>query len=180
MIVFLITTTLSEVSLRLSRYRQHLPHIMGSTHRNTALSLISGFEDLSIDKLVSTRSPTCTHHFAPASLHMGTKDNDAFTEHIKHLRQVIAQFPVTPKDVMEDEKQHKVMVWATGRPEFYAAVKDDEWEDWGNEYIFVLTMNEAGDRVEEIVEFLDSKSTERGRALVKRAFANFGRGQGDA
>ena len=106
---------------------------------------------------------------------MPTKDNASFTDHIKRLRQVIARFPVAPKEVIEDEKQRKVMVHAVGRPEFYDHVKDETWDEehpWENEYVFIITMNETGDRIEDVVEFLDSKATEIGRALVARALEN--------
>ncbi|KAI0475269.1 hypothetical protein GGR56DRAFT_675416 [Xylariaceae sp. FL0804] len=46
--------------------------------------------------------------------------------------------------------------------------KDDEWAYRG-EYIFVMTMDAEGKQVEHVLEFLDSKSTDRLRELMQKA-----------
>ena len=86
------------------------------------------------------------------------------------------KFPVTAREVMEDELKNMVIVRASSEAHFHDELKDDgiPADDWTyhGEYIFILSMNESGDKINEIVEFLDSKGTERALALVKRARGN--------
>ena len=86
------------------------------------------------------------------------------------------KFPVTAKEVMEDEEKNAAIVHAGSHAYFYDSVKDEEIppDDWKyqGEYIFILTMTEGGDKVKRVVEFVDSKGTERLLGLIKRARAN--------
>lgn len=68
-------------------------------------------------------------------------------------------------------------LWATGTPEFKKEVMDGEREGWEytGEYIFILDVDEEG-KIVRVVEFLDSKGTERLRGLVERARRNMGEG----
>ena len=86
------------------------------------------------------------------------------------------EMPLTTKEIMEDEKQNRVIVWCSGVLRFKDIVKDpglsdDEWEYHG-EYIFILSMDESGEKVERSLEFVDSKATERLRILMARAHNN--------
>lgn len=75
---------------------------------------------------------------------------------------------------MEDEKQNRVVVWATGKPMWKEEVMDGDKKDWEieGEYMFILSMNESGEKLERVVEFLDSKRTEELRVLAARAAKN--------
>jgi len=69
-----------------------------------------------------------------------------------------------------------VVVWATSETKFFDAVKDsglsdEEWIYRG-EYMFILSMDESQEKIKRVVEFLDSKATERLRGLIKRAKDN--------
>lgn len=69
-----------------------------------------------------------------------------------------------------------MVVWATSETKFFDAVKDsglsdEEWIYRG-EYMFILSMDESQEKIKRVVEFLDSKATERLRGLIKRAKDN--------
>lgn len=84
---------------------------------------------------------------------------------------------MTAKEYFESERSNAVTVWATGVPEFREDVKDKD-EDWGyqGEYIFLLSMDESGEKITRIVEFLDSKATvEKLSGLMERAGKNLER-----
>lgn len=86
------------------------------------------------------------------------------------------KFPVTATEVWEDEAKNVAIVHATSEAYFHDSLKDegipaDEWRYQGT-YMFVLSMNEARDKVRKVVEFVDSKGTERLLGLVKRARTN--------
>jgi hypothetical protein len=153
---------------------------MPSTRRATALAMIAAFEDLDVEKHLSLRAPNCTHLLAPdTAITQPPFSNSDFETHLMKLRGVIEQFPVWPKEVMEDEQQNRVIVWATGQPTFRKELRDDglteeEWVYKG-EYIFIFSMDESGEKIERVVEFLDSKAVVQVRALVQRASANLER-----
>jgi len=150
---------------------------MSSIRRETALKFIGGFEHLSTEGLVDTRSESCIHTFAPASCSPPPDlSNAAFADHLTHLRHILKAFPVTPTDVMEDAEQNRVIILATSRTVFHEHVMDqglaeEEWTYRG-EYVFFLTMDESGRKIVKIVEFLDSKGTDKLRGLMARARVN--------
>lgn len=69
-----------------------------------------------------------------------------------------------------------MVVWATSETRFHDEVMDggiaaEEWKYRG-EYIFILSMDEKGEKIERVVEFVDSKGTDRLRVLMARAKKN--------
>jgi len=77
-----------------------------------------------------------------------------------------------------------VTVWARSAAVFREELKDEglsqeEWRYCG-EYVFMIWFEEGGKRIDRIVEFLDSKGTERFRGLVGRAKGNLRKYRGDA
>ncbi|OCK86844.1 uncharacterized protein K441DRAFT_671785 [Cenococcum geophilum 1.58] len=103
-------------------------------------------------------------------------DNPAFATHISHLQELMTSFPVKAKEVSEDQEQNQVIIWATSKAEFHKDLKDarianEEWA-YGGEYIFILAMDETGQKVGRVIEFVYSKGTERLRGLMMRARAN--------
>jgi len=149
---------------------------MSSARYKTAMAFIGDFETLNVPTMLSRRTNDCVHTFLPSSIAPPPKDNIAFGEHVSRLREIMPKFPVTAKEVMEDEEKNVAIIHAVSQAYFYDSVKDegissDDWKYQG-EYIFVLTMTEAGDKVKKVVEFVDSKGTERLLGLIKRARAN--------
>ncbi|MCJ1432762.1 hypothetical protein MMC27_002119 [Xylographa pallens] len=140
------------------------------------MAFIGDFETLDVPTMISRRTNDCMHTFLPASIAPPPKDNTAFSEHINRLREIMPKFPVITKDVMEDEEKNMAIVHAISQAHFYESVKDEgippnDWNYQG-EYIFMLTMTDAGDKVKKVVEFVDSKGTERLLGLITRARAN--------
>ena len=88
----------------------------------------------------------------------------------------MTSFPVIAKEVSEDQEQNQIIIWATSKAEFHKDLKDarivnEEWAYRG-EYIFILTMDETEHKVNRVIEFVDSKGTERLKGLMMRARAN--------
>ncbi|KAH7089280.1 hypothetical protein FB567DRAFT_523425 [Paraphoma chrysanthemicola] len=147
-----------------------------STLHNLAASFLAAFTNLSTTDHIFLRSPTCTHIFAPSSLHITPKSNPQFAAHLtNNLIPILSHFPVTAKEIHINEKGRQVTIWATGVPEFRPEVMDGDMEEWAyvGEYIFLLDVADDG-KIERVVEFLDSLSTERLRGLVERARRNKG------
>ncbi|EXJ81917.1 hypothetical protein A1O1_07984 [Capronia coronata CBS 617.96] len=143
----------------------------------TARTFLAAFADLSTSQHLSVRSDDCIQIFAPSSLNPpAPKDNATFASHLAGLRDVMSGFPVTAKEMIDSEFQNAVTIWATSEAQFHDKLKDDglsadEW-NYRGEYVFMLTMDETGRRITRIVEFLDSKATERLRGLMARARDN--------
>ncbi|KIN06916.1 hypothetical protein OIDMADRAFT_15958 [Oidiodendron maius Zn] len=150
---------------------------MTSTRIKTALKLMDAVNKMDMATALSLRTPTCTHLFAPDSL--GARpplDNTAYTAQLSGFSSAVKEMPVTIKEIMEDEKQNRVIVWSTGLLRFQDIAKDEglsdeQWEHRG-EYIFILSMDESGEKIERVVEFVDSKAAENLRTLVARAKKN--------
>jgi hypothetical protein len=150
---------------------------MTSTRVKTVLKFLGAYETLDLETFASVRSPSCLQTLAPASISPSPPaDNATFLANKAALKEIVIGFPVTPKEVMEDQQQNKVIVWATGRALWRDEVKDDgiakeEWE-WVGEYILIFDMNETGEKIEHLLEFVDSKETVKLPGLMRRARAN--------
>lgn len=145
---------------------------MESPRLRTAKAFIGHFASLDPVLLASLLADHYTHIMAPASLGIRAPlTKQEFLAHNANLRKVLSGFPVYPRQFVESESANSVVVWATSRTIFREEVKE-AGEDWvyEGEYVFLLEMDESGERVVRTVEFLDSKKTEEGiRPLVKKA-----------
>ena len=149
---------------------------MASVQRSTALAFLQCFKDLDVSSAVALRAPDCLHTMAPASLNYPPNmTNEQFAAHLSSLKTMVAHLPVTPKEIFEHEGSNQVTIWATSNATFREEAKDeDSGIDWSyhGEYIFILSLNPAGDKIERIVEFLDSKRVVEVGELIKRARHN--------
>jgi hypothetical protein len=154
------------------------PQISSESLSATATAWLDALGSLDSERLRSLMSPQYSHSFAPASLTelaVGTKNRDAMCVHAGTVGRVMRSFRVIPRQVWPNPSLRQVVVWADSKAEFKDEAKkggpDAEWE-YAGEYIFVITMNEQGDLVEEVLEFVDSKATERVLGMMARAFKN--------
>jgi ketosteroid isomerase-like protein len=146
----------------------------------TAKRYIDAFRTLDGELFTSLKTPDCEHLFAPKSLNMPVSNNNAeFADHMTSLRRVLRGFSVYIKELWANGSQ--ITVWATSETLFREEAMDTSipQETWSfrGEYIFILEMNEKGDKIKRVVEFLDSKLTEELRELMKRARKNLNKDQ---
>lgn len=127
---------------------------------------------------MSLRSPTCLHYYAPTAS-TGPRpplDNTNFEANMSRFKGIVSAFPMTVKEVIEDEAQNQVIVWVTGGAVWTDTAKDpglseEEWEYQG-EWLFIFSMDESGEKMDRVVEFVDTKATEKLRTLMARALGN--------
>ncbi|PVH74619.1 hypothetical protein DL98DRAFT_351536, partial [Cadophora sp. DSE1049] len=158
------------------------------SRRKTALAFIESFSTLSAIDMLSVRTPSCMHVFAPRSLGdiaHSPMSNEQFAAHRSHFDGVLSSFPFQVKEMIDNPTANQVLIWTTASPVWVPQVtsdvdKDTDWSYTG-EYMFLLTFEEgetgkdAGGsfkRIERIVEFLDSKGTDRLRGLMQAASRN--------
>ncbi len=163
--------------------------------RKTALAFVESFTTLSAAACLRVRTPGCLHHFRPRSLNIEPKSSAEFAAHRKNFDGIIASFPFTITELIDNPAANQVLIWTTASPVWNAEVTtsfrkcyhdggDSERVDWSytGEYMFLLTFEdgENGDdgeggklrRIERIVEFLDSKGTTRLLRLMQDAKKN--------
>ncbi|KAH7377468.1 hypothetical protein BKA64DRAFT_767200 [Cadophora sp. MPI-SDFR-AT-0126] len=162
--------------------------VSAAARRKTALAFIESFSTLSATDMLSVRTPSCMHTFAPRSLGIlahSPMSNEQFAAHRSHFDGVLSSFPFQVKEMIDNPSANQVLIWTTASPVWVAAVtsdidKDTDWSYTG-EYMFLLTFEdgESGEdeggrfkRIERIVEFLDSKGTDRLRRLMQTASNN--------
>jgi hypothetical protein len=150
---------------------------MDSQSLVTAKKFINLFATLDVDTLSAILAENYSHEFAPASVNIpGPKGRTEFVDHFKHLSGTMAGFAVYPKEYIENKTDNQITVWATSKTNFHAYAKDDgipaeDWEFQG-EYLFVLWMDESGEKITRCLEFLDSKKTDQLKPLMMRAGEN--------
>jgi hypothetical protein len=152
---------------------------MSSKRLETAKRYIAHFATLDTHLLEPLLAETYTHLYRPALFNPPSEPltTQGILDHYARVRNVLSGFPMTAKEYFESEGSNAVTVWATGVPEFREDVKDKD-EDWGyqGEYIYLLSMDQSGEKITRIVEFLDSKATvEKLSGLMERAGKNLER-----
>ena len=131
---------------------------MTSTRCQTALRFISAFETLSVETFRSLLTPN-------------------------YIKEVLESFPVRAEAISEDQQRNQVIISATSETRFRddakdAGIPDDEWAYKG-EYVFIFSMDESGEKIERVLEFVDSKKTvDTLRPLMLRARGNKAKAEG--
>lgn len=153
---------------------------MVSKRLETAKKYIGNFATLDTQAIDSILAENYIHQFVPASINPpGPFDKQGLLEHHRGLAKVMTGFPVTAKEYSESESSNQVTVWATSQALFHDELKDyddgispEEWVYQG-EYVFLLSMDETGEKITRTVEFLDSKQTmDKLVPLIERANKN--------
>ncbi|TVY84262.1 Uncharacterized protein LSUE1_G000871 [Lachnellula suecica] len=171
--------TIAFISYIIKRFRRsNSDHSfkMTSIRYRTAIRFIEAFDKLSVETFLALQTPACEHVFAPASLSLPPKNNETFSAHITGLQALLESFPVIPIEVQENPDKNQVLIWATSQANFHHDLKDsgisDEQWTYKGEYMYLLSMDGSGEKIDRVVEFLDSQGTERLHGLLARAKHN--------
>ncbi|KAK7448502.1 hypothetical protein VKT23_013763 [Stygiomarasmius scandens] len=119
----------------------------------TASALISAYNAWDLDAILSDswRSPSCIHQILPLSLGQPAMDNTFYRHYLRTFMSTFRNLTVTVKDTIVDEKQRRVLMWASSKAE-------TDIGPYANEYALILKCDEDG-RVVWVGEFLDSQYT---------------------
>ncbi|KAF7365071.1 hypothetical protein MVEN_00378300 [Mycena venus] len=130
------------------------------------------------DIITPSLSENYRHEFAPASLDPPLARIDgpeAFAARIKFIGAVMSSFPIRAKQTWPNPSLKQVVIWAESESMFHPHVRDnDDEEEWKykGEYIYVITMDQNCEKIEHVLEFVDSKATQKLLGLVARASIN--------
>lgn len=109
----------------------------------------------------------------PPSLNMGLPRNNVRVEgFINNLKSVGTSVDLKPKEIMEDEKQNRVIGWLTNTvtwTDLAKAVMMEEELAYEAEIMFPLSRDEKGTKIERIVEFCDSKKQLEFHGMIMKA-----------
>jgi hypothetical protein len=150
---------------------------MASIRVKTAKSFVEAYASLSPDDLLPLVADDYSHTFAPASLKQLTpKTISDIAAQMTGLRSILHGFHSHIKEIVDSESSNQVVVWASSEAIFHEEVKDsaapeESWEYKG-EYMLIFTMDESGEHITKLIEFVDSKGAERMMGLVMRALRN--------
>ena len=157
---------------------------MTSKRVETALAFIGHYATLDADILEKVLADNYIHDYAPSSIpRPGPFDKQGMIDLTRHMRTLLSGYPMVVKEALESEKSNAVTLWATATSAFHEEVKDDgltaeEWVHKG-EYIYLLYMDETGEKITKVLEFVDSKGTiENMVMLVQRATENLAKKNG--
>ena len=148
-----------------------------SSRMRTAKAYLSTLATLDMTTLSGVLSDEYTLTICPATLSLPAMDKDAYISRMSSLRAVLVGLPVTYLDIIESESSNSVWIHGTAVPEWKKEAKGDgeevegEW-DFKGEYVFMLWMDESGEKVVRCVEMVDSLGMGKMGGLFAKAMAN--------
>ena len=139
---------------------------MPSQERQTADAIVTAFNAMDIDRIISLRTPDCQRVFLPSSLNYNPQSNDSYRANLMGMKSIFTSFSITVNDVIEGtsevssagddgaiakggivERKKIVM--------FVSARGDTPVGEYRNEYVWKMAFEEGGTRVSEWVEYVD-------------------------
>lgn len=120
-----------------------------SKQRQTALSVVSAFNNMDIEGIISHRAPSCMRHILPSSLNIAPTNNTEYAEHLQKLIPIFSNFDLTVQDIVEDREAHRIVMWLKARADTMAG-------EYVNEYMWTLDFDETGERIVRMHEFVDT------------------------
>ncbi|KAF5336308.1 hypothetical protein D9758_014475 [Tetrapyrgos nigripes] len=119
----------------------------------TTQSFVSAYNSWDLEALMSEswRSPSCISQILPLSLERLPMNNEEWKKWFGPRMKAMSNFHIKVKEMIVDEKERKVVIWASSTGETIIG-------PYKNEYVFILECGKDG-RVEWIREFVDSKYT---------------------
>ncbi|KAL7907853.1 hypothetical protein GGI35DRAFT_486837 [Trichoderma velutinum] len=120
---------------------------------NTANAFIAAYNQWTVAGVLSIRSPSCTHQVLFGDRRV--KNNAEFGEFLEHTIPVIRNFRLHNVDTtpwIVDVETRRVTMHLT-------STSESDIGAYKNEYIFMITISEDGEKVDGVVEFLDSLYT---------------------
>ncbi|CAG7557526.1 unnamed protein product [Fusarium equiseti] len=142
-----------------------------STLLATASAYLEVYTTLDAEAYAALLSDGFMLEMAPAFARLPTLDRDACISRSSAMKDVMSTFPVTIIRSWPNPSLRQVFVWAKSEAHFHEHLRDGDIEQWElkGEYMFLMTMDASGRRVEQVLEFVDSKATADITAMVFRA-----------
>ena len=123
-------------------------HAMAPTsQRATADKLVEAFNSMSIDTIISLRTPECMRQILPYSLSIKAQDNETYRKHLQSIIPAFQNFHLTLYEMVEDIETRKIVMHLKARADTAAG-------EYLNEYMWTLHFDEEG-RIDDQKEYVD-------------------------
>lgn len=151
----------------------------------TAKAYLSAVDNIDSDGMLATTTDNFYVSISPASARLGDDDGrasrDTLIKRFQGLKHAMSSLHLNiTQEWQPNEATRQVFLQATGDIEFLPSViGDDNKDEWvfKNEVFYVFTMNESGDKVEHLLEFVDSLAVQAMPALFGKAMKKLGHGE---
>ncbi len=109
-----------------------------------------------LDAILSVRTPSCLVSYGPSSLLENSPianpmDNDQYLAHLCRICPLLHTWRTEIKEIFVDEPKLSAIV----RADHFMTLKGRD-KPLKNDFMWLLTLTESGDKVERAVEFMDS------------------------
>ncbi|KAJ5472131.1 hypothetical protein N7539_008700 [Penicillium diatomitis] len=122
---------------------------------DTALAFIGSFQGSVPEAIIAHRAKNCLHRIRSGSLSSGPMTNAEYCAWVKSLMPVMRTFQLHLQEghlPIIDATQRKVTL-------YLRSTSDTDFGNYSNEYIWILSLDDTGRKVNDIMEFTDSEYT---------------------
>ncbi|QDS70069.1 hypothetical protein FKW77_004447 [Venturia effusa] len=132
-----------------------------SQRRKTALAVLKSFEDWTMESILSLRIDDCIQELLPelmfpTSLQQPPLNNEQYHAFLTPILPNLRGFKVTPRLVMEDVEQNKVVVHCSSVADVVVdGGKDVLKGGYRDEYVIIFHFNDEGTKICRMTEFVD-------------------------
>ncbi|KAJ2970582.1 hypothetical protein NUW58_g9648 [Xylaria curta] len=123
-----------------------------SRRKQTALALIDAYTSLNPEAVMALRTEDSIHQILPRSLNRAAMNSTRYATYLTTiLMPYIKSVSVTVEELLEDAAQNKIAAWV-------------HWDattavgPWREDFVWILHLNEAGDKVTRSLEFVEGTS----------------------
>ncbi|KAK4504444.1 hypothetical protein PRZ48_005360 [Zasmidium cellare] len=131
---------------------------LSDCQRRTAVRLLEGWDEHTVDGLLRDRTPDCLNGALPKRLGRHGRSNDEIAGGIRKLSPLLDDVKMKIWNIISDPEQHQAVVHAT-------AMGETPLGFYENEHVFFLSFNEDGSKVNRVEEYVDTSYSE---AFVKK------------
>ena len=141
----------------MSNTQSYLYQTLHDTASNTIPYYSQERSGSDISALSSTLSPTCKRYFAPSSFFSATPEmanyglsNAEYEAHMAPELAILETWRIEIKKIIVDETERTAMAWSS----HYLTMKGRK--EMLLEFVYILDMDETGEKVEKVVAFVDT------------------------
>jgi hypothetical protein len=116
---------------------------MSSPIRRTANAIVTAFQTMDIDTMISLRASSCKRIFLPSSLNYAPQSNETYRASLLVMKSIFNSFHVSINDVIEgtcDDGKKKIIMFVT-------ATGNTAVGHYKNEYVWKMAFEEGGERM---------------------------------
>jgi hypothetical protein len=111
------------------------------------------------DAILSVRTPSCLISYGPSSFLESSPitnpmDNDQYIAHLHRICPLLETWRTEIKEIFVDETKRSAIV----RADHYMTLKGRD-EPSKNDFMWLLSLTESGEKVERAIEFMDSAAS---------------------